>query len=189
MNGLNRLGIVALLACVIPAVPHVARACSDAQEQEATSLRRTMASSHAAHRWADVDAKYRALVNTTCALSIPDHGLAANAALQLGDIRSAFERYERMNGASQLYPELRPRFGRVTIEGPKPTTLARTGGPPPGDAGANALRFAREQLDAKGGFDGWLPLGTYEVGTARFEVKADGQIKAVYNAKIGWSLR
>lgn len=112
----------------------------------------------------------QAIERRACAIEANDYKLAGLAARSTGDIANAIAWLDKA-GATADTTDLRARFGQVEIK-EKKSDLAKDGGVPfPPDESAT-LAAAVAAVKGSGKYVGYLPIGTYKVGSKSFEVKA-----------------
>lgn len=188
---MNPLAAAAILA--VTTASTTARAeCTRAQQDEAAALRKDMEIEYFNKWWDDLDRDYFRIEQTTCTLTDADHDRGGRGAWSRGDIGSAIQRLSRiLHGVStaSILADLKARFGPVTIAAPKGTTIQRIGGPSLKADAIVALGFLAKKLELKGTFAGYLPLGTYALGSVQFEVKSEVAVVVSFNPKIGWTVR
>jgi len=110
-----------------------------------------------------------------CEIKPDDYKLAAAAARNYGDIADAIE-WSNAGGVPSDAAEFATRFGQVKIS-EKAGDLVKDSGLPFMPDERAALARVQEEVKATGKFTGYLPLGTYKLGTKSFEVKASGVTK------------
>jgi len=140
--------------------------------------------------WAKVDATFLKILATNCPLNDLDWYYGGVGAMNIGDIGSAFERFSHVSHHEPSeVAMLKPRFGKVNIEVQKGLVLARTAGPSLASEGVAALEWGKQKIVLKGGINGYLPVGTYSIGNATFDVKSGSTTAVTYNPKLGFNIQ
>lgn len=171
--------ILSLLLALAPA----AHAASEADEAEMDRIVQEMHALAARQQWKGVEQQYERLVDLErrgVVLAPAEHMLAVQSARSFGDIEGVVHRLGRAiqagdPTASEQRSEVLARFGRVRLElASRPHgdwTLEQVPAPFAPDARA-AIATADATLHERKRFAGFLPVGAYKLGEARFEVLA-----------------
>lgn len=114
-------------------------------------------------------------------LSVDDYQNGYTACLAVGRVDLAIEatesilrvRYSR-EAVDQL-ASLRRDYGRIELNGVDPTLISPSFVP----SAEDMVRYANNQLENFGRYEGYLPVGAYTVGPLSFEVKAGEKNKPV----------
>ncbi|MFO0664663.1 MAG: hypothetical protein U0174_11970 [Polyangiaceae bacterium] len=112
----------------------------------------------------------QALERRSCSLDLGDYKLAGLAARATGDIGNAIAWLDKA-GASTDSADLRARFGQVEIK-EKKGDLTKDGGVPFPPDESTTLALGVAAVKSTGKYVGYLPIGTYKLGSKSFEVKA-----------------
>ena len=137
---------------------------------ESNRLIREMESLASRNAWQGVERTYQRLLDSQATITASTHILAGDASISLGDTWEAYQRYFRAlqiddtAAAGQHLRQIRNNFGRVEIlrknKASVNLTAAKSSFQP--DV-RKSIEHAVHELDETGGFNGMLPVGTYEV--------------------------
>lgn len=129
--------------------------------------------------WPGVEAAWQRLAPLGVPIPTEIRLLAADSARLRGDAWSSYQRLADVlredpaapgvEGQMRVYRET---WGRVTVRRVELAPISLKSGEVPWlPEGRAALDYAREQLQATGGFDGMLPVGQYQVGPYAVDVR------------------
>lgn len=171
------VSVVAFAGLAAPAPASAGDECSSSAKAESQRLQGELRSLAQRNAHAGVDRAYRELVKLGCPIAAVDHTTGGTASRSLGDIASARARL-RAAGDTSGVADLDRRFSSVVIakRGKKERALALTSAMPFEPDARAAIERAQKEVTDTGAFNGYLPLGSYTVGSKSFEVKAGGQV-------------
>lgn len=157
-------------------------ASADATEPDAAAraeyvrLSQEIASLADKSHWEGVDRAYRKALATGVPLSFADQMAGASAALALGDVGSARDRFQAARDIHDDDPDvieslwaLDTAFTPVVVKAAVGAVLAIAAMPFQPDQ-ARAIEFAARQVRETGAFAGYLPAGAYSVAGVEFAV-------------------
>jgi len=192
-TGWRAYGVVvaAMLVAIGLSAPAVGHA-GTAEQAELVRLDEDLRKLAGRNAWEGVEgiyARLRGLEAKGVKLTLQQHALGAQAALQLGHIREARGRFglARAAGGSpddvkrmaQSIQEIDRKYGSVQLSASgrsrKDVAVVCTPTPFATDARA-AIQYATDELHLTGTFDGLLPVGSYTFGAATFVVTAQGGV-------------
>ena len=186
-----RLGAVLLAWAAVGGAPQVAQAGARDSEMTAELVRleedlRKLASRNA---WEGVDGAYsrmRSLEAKGASLTMEQHELGAEAALQLGHILEARGRFGLARNATTqpgekqrlqgIIGDIDRRFGPVELVAAgrvRRDATVRMGSAVFAHDARKAIEYANAEIQLSGKFEGLLPVGSYTFGLASFVVATD----------------
>jgi len=133
--------------------------------------------------WTGVERAYTSLIALPVEAPAKVHVLAAEAALQGGDVGACLERWERAYRVDARpeyvasYEQVRDAHAEVYLEGRGASlVVAQAAWVPTAQA---AVGFAAARIAEEGSFHGWLPAGRYLFGGSFLEVEAGERYRVV----------
>mgnify|MGYP000654268241 CR=1 FL=1 len=154
-----------------------------AEEAEADRLSEEVQKLAQKGAWSGVERAYHVLVELPVDVDAPVHALAAEAALQGGNVGASLARWEAAHAADPQpeyvarFEQLRSSHAEVYLEGRGASlVVAEATWVPTAQA---AVGFAAARIADDGAFHGWLPAGRYLFGGRFLDVKGDERVRLV----------
>ena len=153
-------------------------AIADRDAAERVRLERELVDLARRNAWEGVYRAYREIERLGGSSVVSTHELGAEASRALGDAWGTYQRLLRviaLAGPEAVTHEImagyREQYGRVIVRRVEPTPILLTADVAPFAPYLRAaIACAAAQLDETGAFDGFLPLGHYEIGSYSLDV-------------------
>jgi hypothetical protein len=155
--------------------------------EDADEMRNHIEELVARNAWSGADRAYETLVDSGIRLTGYEHFLAGRAALALGKINRAVERFEQAqksdqkDAATEMLAQINGQYGTAKLKLPashKGGVPLRARDPQIDPVFRLVVEQAKKTLEADGSYSGLMPLGRYKLGQTAFEVTGDKPVKA-----------
>ena len=183
----SRLLILSILVLCLPSPAAAQEAVVVAEQERLQKELQVLAGREA---WDGVERIYHQLLVLEAQgaqVTYAEHMIGAQAAQQRGDVASTMERLDAAlvqwdtELARNWLADINNNFGQITITMPQRSRTERTlqsQEMPFEPERRFAIGFAQRQLESEARFEGYLPVGVYEIGSRTFSVTA-GQVARV----------
>jgi hypothetical protein len=185
MKLINRIALCVALSVGIagPSVTYsTMSAAADANEAELVRLTAELKKHLSKNQNKGANDAYEAILKLKKVTVPADvHYMGGLASRALGDLIAAMTRFEKaaaggLAEAKEEVAAIKSRFGQVEIAKQKKENRELTIDEPPFDPIARgAVDFAKAAVADKGKFEGWLPVGSYKLGSKSFTVTANAK--------------
>jgi len=161
----------------------LAQAGTPAEEAEGARLTDELKNLATKGAWSGVERAYTKLRELPVTVDAKVHVLAAEAALQGGDVGSCLQRWELAYATDprpeyvDSYRQVRDTHVEVYLEGRGVSLVMQEASWVP--SAQAAVGFAARAIAEDGEFHGWLPEGRYLFGGRFFEVEAGDRLRIV----------